>query len=93
MSSRLIHEFQKSGIISADISKIKVWKSHYVFVKSTYLWKKIFIPRYDMIIFIYKSWSVNSAWLPLLVRSKFMRGDCFNYKMLLTIFNLQERNF
>ena len=53
------------------------------FSKSTYLWKKIFIPRYDMIMFMYKSWSVNSGWLTLFVRSKVTRRDSFAFKMLL----------
>ena len=63
------------------------------FSKSTNLWKKIFISRYDMIMFIYKSWSVNSGWLTLFVRSKVTRGDSFAFKMLLTIISLQEQSF
>ena len=43
--------------------------------KSAYLWKKIFISRYDMFIFIYRCWSVNSAWLTLFICSKDTRGD------------------
>ena len=53
----------------------------------------MFIWRYDMIIFIYKSWSVNSGWQTLFVRSKVARGDSFDFKMLIAIFSLQEQNF
>ena len=59
--------FQKSGIISAEIKK---WKSHYFFVKPAYLWKKIFISRYGLIIFICQSWSVNSGWLTCAQKSR-----------------------
>ena len=59
--------FHKSGIISAEIKKRK---SQYFFVKLVYLWKKIFISRYDLIIFIYKSWSVNSGWLTCAQKSR-----------------------
>ena len=55
----------------------------FFFYKSTYLWKKVFISRYEMIIFTYKSWSVNSG---------FTRGDSFDFKMLLTIFRLREQS-
>ena len=63
------------------------------FSKSTNLWKKIFISRYDMIMFIYKSWSVNSGWLTIFVRSEVTLGDSFAFKMLLTIISLQEQIF
>ena len=44
--------------------------------------------------FLYiKSWSVNSGWLTLSVRSKVTRGDSFDFKMLLTIFSLQSKVF
>ena len=69
------------------------WKSHNFFSKWTNLWKKIFISRHNMIIFIYKSWSVNSGWLTLFARSKVTRGNSFAFKMLLTIFSLQEQSF
>ena len=72
------------------------WKSEKVTSfssKSTNLWKKIFISRYDMIRFIYKSWSLNSGWLTLFVRAKVTRGDLFAFKMLLTIISLQEKVF
>ena len=87
--------FHNSGIISVDISRnLKVDKSlFFFFFKSTYLWKKIFISRYHMIIFIYKSWSVNSGWLTLFVRSKIPRGDSFNFKIMLTISSVQEQSF
>ena len=55
-----------------------------VFFKSTYMWKKIFISRYDVVTFIYKSWSVNSGWLTLFVRLKVTQGNSFDFKMLLT---------
>ena len=64
----------------------------FFFYKSTYLWKKVFISRYEMIIFTYKSWSVNSGRLTLYLRSKVTRGDSFDFKMLLTIFRLQEQS-
>ena len=46
-----------------------------------------------MIIFIYKSLSVNSDWLTLFVRSKVTRRDYFALKVLLTIFSWQEEFF
>ena len=64
-----------------------------IFFKSTYSWKKILISRYSMLIFIYKFGSVNSGWLIILIRSKVTQGDCFDFKMLLTIFNLQKQSF
>ena len=73
--------------------KLKSGKVTSLFSKSTNLWKKIFISRHNMIIFIYKSWSVNSGWLILFVRSKVTRGDSFAFKMLITIFSLQEQSF
>ena len=63
------------------------------FSKSTNLWKKIFISRYDMIMFIYKSWSVNSGLLTLFDPSKVTQGDSFAFKMLLIIISLQEQSF
>ena len=62
-------KFQKSGIILLISAKIKNWKSYFFFSKSTYYWKKIFISRYDMIIFIYKSWS---GWLICMLKSHVM---------------------
>ena len=80
---------QKSFLLtSAEIEKVTRF-----FFKLIYLWKKIFISRYDLIIFINKSWSVNSGWLTLFVLSKVMRGNSFDFKMLLTIFNLQKQSF
>ena len=73
--------------------ELKSGKVTSFFSKSTNLWKKIFISRHNMIIFIYKSWSVNSGWLTVFVRSKVTRGDSFALKMLLTIFSLQEQSF
>ena len=73
--------------------ELKSGKITSFFSKSTNLWKKIFISRHNMIIFIYKSWSVNSGWLTLFVRSKVTRGNSFAFKMLLTIFSLQEQGF
>ena len=73
--------------------ELKSGKVTSFFSKSTNLWKKIFISRHNMIIFIYKSWSVNSGWLTVFVRSKVARGDSFALKMLLTIFSLQEQSF
>ena len=73
--------------------ELKSGKVTSFFSKSNNLWKKIFISRHNMIIFIYKSWSVNSGWLILFVRSKMTRGDYFAFKMLLTIFSLQEQSF
>ena len=73
--------------------KLKNGKVTSFFSKSTNLWKKFFIPRHNMIVFIYKSWSVNSGWLTLFVRSKATRGNSFAFKKLLTIFSLQEQSF
>ena len=36
---------------------------------------------------------VNFGWLTLFVSSKVTREDSFNFKMLLTIFSLQEKSF
>ena len=46
-----------------------------------------------IIIFICKFWYVNSGWLYLFIRSKAMRGDSFDLKVILTIFSLQEQSF
>ena len=48
---------------------------------------------YDIIMFIYKSWSVNFGSLTLFVRSKVTGGDSFAFKALLTIISLQEQSF
>ena len=83
--------FHNSRIISADISRNwKVEKLLVAFFKSTYLWKKILISRYDMITFTYKSWFINSGWLTIFVRSEVTWGDSFDFKMLLTIFSLKS---
>ena len=73
--------------------ELKSGKVTNFFSKLTNLWRKIFISRHKMIIFIYKSWSVNSGWLTLFVCSKVTRGDSFASKMLLTISSLQEQRF
>ena len=70
--------------------KLKSGKVTSSFSKSTNLWKKIFISRYEMIMFIYKSWSVNSGLMTLFDPSKVTRGDSFALKILLTIISLQE---
>ena len=63
--------FHKSGIISDDISRN--WKLEKSLGYLTC--KNIFISRYDMIIFVYKSWSVNSGWVTLFVGLKsYVRG-------------------
>ena len=83
--------FHNSRIISADISRNwKVEKLLVAFFKSTYLWKKILISRYDMITFTYKSWFINSGWLTIFVRSEVTWGDSFDFKMLLTVFSLKS---
>ena len=61
--------------------KLKGGKVTNFFFKSIYLWNKVFIPWYDMIIFIYKSWSANSGWLTFFVRSKVTRENSFHLKM------------
>ena len=75
---------------------VSQFKNHFWWYKSLVLFssqsKKIFISGYDMIIFIDKSWSANSSWLTLFVRSKVTRGDSFDFEMLLII-SLQEQNF
>ena len=63
------------------------------FSKSTNLWKKIFISRYEMIMFIYKSWSVNSGLMTLFDPSKLTWADSFAFKILVTIISLQEQRF
>ena len=50
--------------------KLKSGKVTSSFSKWTNLWKKIFISRYEMIMFIYKSWSLNSSWLTRFVHAK-----------------------
>ena len=89
-SSRLIHVYftnQKSFL-----QKLKSGIVTSFFFKSTYLWRKIFISRYDMIIFIHKSWSVNSGWLTLFISSKITQGNSFDFKTFLTIFSLQGQS-
>ena len=67
--------FHKSGIISDDISRNWKLEKSLVFYLSYLTCKKIFISRYDMIIFVYKSWSVNSGWVTLFVGLKsYVRG-------------------
>ena len=79
--------FHNWGIISADTSRSwKVTMSLVFFFQVNFLVKKIFISRYE-------SWSVNSGWLTLFVHSKVTRGNSFDFKMLLTIFLLQEQSF
>ena len=82
-SSRLIHTyFTIQGLFLLIYKQeLKSGKVTSFFSKSTNLWKKIFISRHNMIIFIYKSWSVNSGWLTLFVRSKVTRGDSFNNRL------------
>ena len=63
-------------------AEVKKWKSNYLFFKSTFLWKKIFISRY-----------VNSGWLTLFVRLEVTRRDSFDFRMLLIIFDLQGQSF
>ena len=70
--------------------ELKSGKVTNFFSKSTNLWKTIFISTYN-IMFIYKFRSVNSGWLTLFV--KVTREDSFAFKMLLTIFSLQEQSF
>ena len=79
-SSRLIHTYFtiQGSFLLIYKQEIKIGKVPSFFSKSTYLWKKIFISRYEMIMFIYKSWSVNSGWMTLFVRSKVTQGDFFN---------------
>ena len=83
----------QGSILLIHKQELKSGKVTSFFSKSTNLWKKIFISRHNMIIFIYKSPSVNSGWLILFVRSKVTRGDSLAFKMLLTIFSLQEQSF
>ena len=73
--------------------KLKSGKVTSSFSKWTNLWKKIFISRYEMIMFIYKSWSVNSSLMTLFDPSKVTRGDSFAFKILLTIISWQEQRF
>ena len=73
--------------------KLKSGKVTRSFWKSTNLLKKIFISRYEMIMFIDKSWCVNSGLITYFDPSKFMRGDSFVFKILLTIITLQEQRF
>ena len=68
-SSLLIHvNFKNQESFSWYQQKLKIGKVTF-FSKSTYYWKKIFISRYDMIIFIYKSWS---GWLLCMLKSHVM---------------------
>ena len=71
----------------------KIGKVNNFLVKSIDLWKKISIPRYDMIIFTCKSWWVNSCWFTLSLRLKVTRGDSFDFKTLLNILGLKEQSF
>ena len=71
----------------------KIGKVINFLVKSIDLWKKISIPRYDMIIFTCKSWWVKSCWLTLSLRLKVTRGDSFDFKTLLNILGLKEQSF
>ena len=64
---------------------LKVEKPLVFFSKSVNLWKKIFISRYDMIMFICKSWSINSGWLILFLHLNVTRGDSFALKTLLNV--------
>ena len=82
-SSRLIHTYFtiQGSFLLIYKQEIKIGKVPSFFSKSTYLWKKIFISRYDMIMFIYKFWSVNSGWLILFVGSNVTRGDSFNNRL------------
>ena len=73
--------------------ELKSGKVTRFFSKPTNLWKKIIISRYDMIMFIYKSWSVNSGWQILFVHAKVTLGDSFAFKILLIIISLQEQSF
>ena len=73
--------------------ELKSGKVTSFFSKSVKSWKKIFISRYDIIMFIYKSWPVNSGWLTLFVCYQVKRGDSFAFKMLVTIISLQEESF
>ena len=57
------------------------------FQANSFVIEDLIISRYDMIIFIYISWSVNSGWLTLFASSKVTRGDSFDFKMLLTVFS------
>ena len=79
----------KQKLKSGKVTSFFFFKSY----KSSYLWKNIFISRYNRIIFIYNYWSANSDWLILFLSSKAMGGDSFDFKMLLTIFSLQEQSF
>ena len=83
--------FHKSEIIYQQ--KLKSEKVISFFVKSTYLWKKTFISRNDMIVFIYKSWSANSERITFFVRWKITRGDSLDFNVFLTTFSLQEQSF
>ena len=68
-------------------------KSIVFFQANLFAIEDLIVSRYDMIIFIYKFWSVNSAWLILFASSKVTQGDSFDFKMLLTVFSLQDKVF
>ena len=82
-SSRLIHTYFtiQGSFLLIYKQELKSGKVTSFFSKSTYLYKKIFISRSDVITVIYKSWSLRSGWLTLFVRSKVTRGDSFNNRL------------
>ena len=96
-ASYLVHVYftnQESYMLtSAKMKKWKIWFFLFFFVNSTYLWKRIFIPRYDMIIFIYKSLSVNSGRLTLFIRSEVEWGFSFDKSKVFRkyIFGFKEK--
>ena len=65
--------------------KLKSGKVTRSFSKSTNLRKKIFVSRYEMIMFIYKSWSVNSGLMTLFDPSEVTLGDSFAFKILISL--------